>query len=195
MTPLLDRYLSEVDARLPGPARDHPAILAELRSGLLDATDVHEAAGLPRASALAAAIGEFGEPGLVADGFRDELAATQSRRVAVCLRVAAQLVVIAAGVTAIAALTGIAATGRLTRWLPARPRRAPTAAAIAGLGAVGADSVGLVLLTVELAIGPARLSPAPATAAAVASLARIVLARRAAQHCLAVRATLAVRGC
>lgn len=230
MTPVLDRYLSEVDARLPGPARDHPAILAELRSGLLDATDQHEAAGLPPAEAMAAAIGEFGEPGLVADGFRDELAATQSRRVAICLlvtgplvavlwivtaltsrlgirleapwqwsglssaglRVAAQLVVVAAGVTAIAALTGIAATGRLTRWLPARPRRAPTAAAIAGLGAVSADSVGLVLLTVEVALGPGRVSPVPAAAAAVASLARVVLARRATQDCLAVRATLAV---
>jgi hypothetical protein len=100
------------------------------------------------------------------------------------LRLAVQLVVIAAGVTAAAALTGIAATGRLTRWLPARPRRAPTAA-------VSADSVGLVLLAAELAIGPGRVSPAPAAAAVAASLVRKLLARRAAQHCLAVRATMA----
>lgn len=230
MTETFDRYLSEVDASLLGPARDHRVILAELRSGLLDATDARVAAGLPYAKAVAAAIAEFGSPAVVADGFRHELAATQSRRVAIRLlvtgplvavlwivtaltsrlgirleppwqwsglssaglRLAIQLVALAAGVTAVAALTGIAATGRLVRWLPAGPRRAPTAAAIAGLGAVGADSVGLALLAAELVIGPGRLSPAPATAAAVASLARILLARRAAWNCLAVRATLAL---
>lgn len=196
---------------------------------MLDATDARVAAGLPHAEAMAAAIAEFGSPAVVADGFRDELAATQSRRVAICLlvtgplvalpwittaltsrlplpwqwsglssaglRLATQLVAVTAGVTAVAALTGIAATGRLTRWLPARPRRAPTAAAIAGLGAVGADCVGLVLLAAELVIGPGRVSLAAATAAAVASLARILLARRAAWNCLAVRATLVLQTC
>ncbi|HZR54959.1 MAG TPA: hypothetical protein VFB06_36350, partial [Streptosporangiaceae bacterium] len=52
-TETFDRYLSEVDASLPGPARDHRVILAELRSGLLDATDARVAAGLPHAKAVA----------------------------------------------------------------------------------------------------------------------------------------------
>ncbi len=54
-------------------------------------------------------------------------------------------------------LFGIATTGRLTRWLPARPSRAPTAAAVARFGAVSADGLGLVLLAAELAVGPGRL--------------------------------------
>jgi len=100
------------------------------------------------------------------------------------------LVAMAAVVTAWAAVLGIAATGRLTRWLPAGPRRAPTAAAVAGFGAVGADALGLALLAAELATVPGRLSPFPAAAAAAASLVRLLFARRAAQRCLALRAGL-----
>ncbi len=107
------------------------------------------------------------------------------------LRSALQLVAVAAVVTGCAAILGIATTGRLTRWLPARPRRAPTAAAVAGFSAVGADGLGLALLAVQLATAPGKLSPVLAIAAAAASLARLMLARRAARRCLALRASLA----
>jgi HAAS len=100
------------------------------------------------------------------------------------------LIALAAAVTAAGALLGIAATGRLTRWLPAGPRRAPTAAAIAGFGAVGADALGLALLAAELATMSGTMSPVPATVAATASVVRLALARRAACHCLAMRAAL-----
>jgi hypothetical protein len=100
------------------------------------------------------------------------------------------LVAVAVGVTAWAAFIGIATTGRLTRWFITRPRQAPTAAAIAGFGAVGADALGLALLAAELAIAPGRLSPLLAGTAAAASVARIVLARGAARRCLALRAVL-----
>ena len=106
------------------------------------------------------------------------------------LAVSIGLVAVAAGITAWAAVVGIAATGRLTRWLPARPRRAPTAAAVAGFGAVSADGLGLALLAVQLVVAPGRLSPVLAAVAATASLARMMLARRAARQCLAIRATL-----
>ncbi len=106
------------------------------------------------------------------------------------LRVGLILVAVAATVTAGGALLGIAATGRLTRWLPGAPRRAPTAAAIAGFGAVGADALGLALLAAELATMSGTVSPVPATAAAAASVVRLTLARRAACHCLAMRAAL-----
>jgi hypothetical protein len=225
--PAVEGYLAEVTARLPGPARARAGIVAELRSGLLDATDAHRSAGLPTAQATLTAIREFGDPVQVAVGFRAEIAACLARRVAVTLlvtgplvgllwiataaasrlgiplappwewaglspglRVSIYLVAGAAGITAWAALFGIATTGRLTRWLPARPRRAPTAAAVAGFGAVSADGLGLALLAAELAVGPGRLSPVPAAAAAVASVARMVLARRAARQCLAIRASL-----
>jgi len=88
------------------------------------------------------------------------------------------------------AVLSIAATGRLTRWLPASPRRAPTAAAVAGFAAVGADALGLALLAAALATTPGRLAPLPAAAATAASLTRLLLARRAAHRCLAIRASL-----
>jgi hypothetical protein len=221
--PVVERYLAEVTARLPGPPRAHPAIAAELRSGLLDATDAHRSAGLPPAQAARAAIREFGDPAQVAAGFRAEIAASQARRVAVTLlatgplvgllwiatavashlslpwqgtglspglRVGIPLVAVAVGVTTWAAVLGIATTGRLTRWLPASPRRAPAAAAVAGFGAVGADGLGLALLAAQLATAPGKLSPVLAAAAAAASLTRLMLARRAARRCLAIRATL-----
>jgi hypothetical protein len=223
----VERYLADVTARLPGPARAQGGIVAELRSGLLDATDAHTSAGLPPAEAALAAVREFGDPAQVAVGFSAEIAASQARRVAVTLlmtgplvgllwiatalashlglpfaphwpwagpspglRAVIYLVAIAAGVTAWAAVLGIATTGRLTRWRPARPRQAPMAAAVAGFGAVSADALGLALLAAQLAIAPGKLSPVLAGAAAAASLARMMLARRAAHRCLAIRARL-----
>ena len=166
--------------RLPGSARTRAGIVAELRSGLLDAVDAHRSAGVPTGQAALAAIREFGDPGQVAGSFRAEVAASLARRVAVALLatgplvgllwiataamshlglphappwrwvalapglgVSIGLVTIAAGITAWAAVVGIAATGRLTRWLPVRPCRAPMAAAVAGFGAVSADGLGL----------------------------------------------------
>ena len=224
----VDSYLAELKARLPGPARTRAGIVAELRSGLMDAADAHRSAGLPPAQAALAAIAEFGEPAQVADGFRAEIAAGQARRVAASLLVTGPLVgllwiatattshltigpvlgwhqagtfpgfgvgiylvAVAAGVTAWGAVVGIAVTSRLTRWLPSRPRRAPTAAAVAGYSAVCADALGLVLLAAVLAATPGKLSLLPAAAAAVASLARLLLARRAARQCLTLRASLA----
>ena len=197
--------------------------MAELRPGLMDAADAYASAGLAPAAAARAAISEFGDPGLIAEAFRAEIASRQARRVAVTLLVTGPLVgllwagtaaashlaarpgplwpwtglspvlplvAVAAGITACAALAGIAATGRLTRWLPARPRRAPAAAAVAGFGAMGADGLGLVLLAGWLATAPGGLSPVLAAVAGAASLARLLLAGRAARRCLAAAASL-----
>jgi hypothetical protein len=224
----VEAYLAELAARLPGPARARAGIVAELRSGLLDAADAHRSAGLPADRAARAAIREFGEPGPVADGFRAELAACQARLVSVrlviggplvgmlwlaaalasrlglrlappwrgpdlspALGLGARLVIIVIVTSACAALAAVAATGRLTRWLPARPRRAPTAAVIAGLGAAGTDVVMLALLAGQLAIAPGTLAPLPVAAAAAASLIRLSLAARGAHQCLVIRAALA----
>jgi hypothetical protein len=81
-------------------------------------------------------------------------------------------------------------SGRVTRWLPAAPRRAPAAAAVAGFGAVGADALGLWLLAVQLATATGKLSPWLAAAAAAASIVRLMAAGRAARRCLAIRAGL-----
>jgi hypothetical protein len=101
------------------------------------------------------------------------------------------LIAAAIAVTACAALLGIATTGRLTRWLPDRPRRAAAAAAIAGCGAIGADALAIAVLGILLGTAPGRLSALLAAAAATASLVRLLLASRAARRCLATRAALA----
>ena len=219
----VESYLAEVAARLPGPARTHAGIVAELRSGLLDALDAHRSAGLPAAQAARAAISEFGDPGPVASGFRAEIAARQARRVSIsllatgpligtvwitaalashlaessrwvdaapALRAGLGLVAVAIAAEVWAVLLGVAATGRLTRWLPARPRRGPTAAVVAGSGAACADLVMLSLLISQLATTPGQLAPLPVALAAVASLTRLPLAVRAAHRCLAIRAAL-----
>jgi hypothetical protein len=221
--PAAERYLAEIAAQLPGSRRARSGIVAELRSGLLDAMDAYRSSGLPACDAVQAAISEFGDPAQVADGFRTEIAAGLARRAAVAvlvtgplvgalwiviavashvaphwqwanlspgLKAGVPLVAIAAAVTAGGALFGIAATGRLTRWLPALPRLAPAAAAVAGFGAIGADALGLALLGLQLATAAAMLSPWPAAAAATASIARLLFARRATRRCLTIRASL-----
>jgi hypothetical protein len=49
----VERYLAEVTARLPGPARARAGIVAELRSGLLDAVDAHRSPDSPHWTARA----------------------------------------------------------------------------------------------------------------------------------------------
>lgn len=84
----------------------------------------------------------------------------------------------------------IAATGKLSRWLPASPRIAAAAAASAGFTAVAADLAILALLASQLTSAPGTLDPIPVAVATAASLARLTLVRRAAARCLATRATL-----
>jgi hypothetical protein len=55
---------------------------------------------------------------------------------------------------------------------------------------VSADGLGLLLLATQLATTSGKLSPIPAATAAATSLTRLVLARRAARRCLAIRASL-----
>ena len=82
---LVDAYLGEVAARMPGPERARRNVLTELRSGLLDAVDTRRSAGLPAEAAARAALIEFGDAREVADAFRPHLAMVQARRVALTL--------------------------------------------------------------------------------------------------------------
>lgn len=88
----VEAYLRVVAAGLPGPRRARDDILAELRSGLLDAIDARRSAGLPVQVATEAAIGEFGDPRQVALAFRPHLALTQARRTALALAATGPLV-------------------------------------------------------------------------------------------------------
>jgi hypothetical protein len=97
-------------------------------------------------------------------------------------RLAAHLAVIAL-VTAIAsAVFTVAATGRLTRWLPALCSR--TSAVLAAGGTVAIDVTLLTLFAAQAASTPGRLAALPAAIAAAASCTRLALATRATRNCL-----------
>jgi len=83
--PAVEAYLRAVAASMPGPRQARNDILAELRSGLLDAIDAHRSAGLAAQAATEAAITEFGHPRQVAAAFRPHLAMIQARRTALAL--------------------------------------------------------------------------------------------------------------
>lgn len=90
--PAVEAYLREAADRMPGPQLARSDILAELRSGLLDAIDAHRAAGLPGLAATEAAITEFGHPRQVASAFRPHLAMVQARRTALAIAATGPLV-------------------------------------------------------------------------------------------------------
>lgn len=226
-SPAVETYLRAVAAGLPGPRQARADIVAELRSGLLDAIDARRCAGITAQAATEAALTEFGDPRQVAAAFRPHLAMTQARRTALALAatgppvgllwVAAALAshitirhappwgwpgapplahaafpIAAAAILILvtSTLATIAATGKLTRWLPASPHTAAATAATAGIGAAAADLAILSLLISKLASTPGALAPLPVAVATAASLTRLTLARQAARRCLATRATL-----
>jgi hypothetical protein len=226
-SPAVEAYLRAVAASMPGPRQARSDILAELRSGLLDAMDAHRSAGLPAQAATEAAITEFGDPRQLAGAFRPHLAMIHARRTALALAATGPPVGLLWAAAALAShitirhappwqwpgapplspaafpaigaaifivvtatLATIAATGKLTRWLPASPRIAAATAAAAGFGAVAADLAILAVLVSQLTSTPGTLAPLPVAAATAASLTRLTLARRAARRCLANRATL-----
>jgi hypothetical protein len=78
----------------------------------------------------------------------------------------------------------LAVTGRLIRWLPARPA---ASAAIAAGSLAAVDIAMLAALAILAASGPGRLAALPLAAAGAASLARLSLAARAARDCLTLR--------
>lgn len=147
----LDAYLSELATLLRGPRRRRDQILAELRDGLDHAVDDRVARGLTEARAAAEAVAEFGPPRVVAGAFAGELATAYARRtmaayiatgplVGIWWLLLAQLHPWRTGLIALlvaipvlplvflataAAVTTLATTGRLIRWLPeVGPRRA-----------------------------------------------------------------------
>ena len=211
----VDDYLARIAAALPGPARARAAILAELRAGLLDATEAHTQAGLTSSTAAEAATGEFGDPIQVAASFRPELRTATARRLAVVLLASTPFVVLAWTAAAIgshlgarhalpwqwdgaspgwhialpvaaaafvagicAATAAVAASGRLTRWLPNYARIASTSAIAAGIAIGAVDLTLLLLLTHQIARAPATLDTTPVTIAALASTARLAFAQQ-----------------
>jgi hypothetical protein len=216
---VIGTYLAELADRLGGPSPARVAVLAELEDGLWAATAARQARPMSPAEAAGAAVAEFGDPGTVAASFGPELAASTGRRVGLgllatgplvgsswllvavvtwrwagreppaALGLVAGLVGLALVVAVPAAVVAVAVSGRLSRWLPAGPQLAATAAATAASACVAGD---LVLLTGMLAatvLAGGVAWPAALLATGASSL-RLSLAGRAARRCLAARARL-----
>jgi peptidoglycan/LPS O-acetylase OafA/YrhL len=88
----------------------------------------------------------------------------------------------------------VAVTGRPGRWLGGwlgrRATLPPTAAAVAGLAAIGADLTLLAIISGQALTTPGPQVWVPVLLAAAASLTRVTLATRATRHLLAARTTL-----
>jgi hypothetical protein len=93
-------------------------------------------------------------------------------------------------IAAVAAAITTIATGRRIRCLPEQPRIAAAAAALGGFSAAAVDLAIIALLGIQLIASLGTLSTVPVTAATIASLGRLILARRSARQCLAARAAL-----
>jgi hypothetical protein len=99
----------------------------------------------------------------------------------------AQLLLAVIGATVLAAWLSVAATGRLTRWLPAPPRLPAVAAAAAATGASLFDLSLLLVLATRALPAPGGAAWPLVAAAATASVVRCALAGRAARRCLTLR--------
>jgi hypothetical protein len=116
----IESYLAELDRLLGGAARDRHAIVAELRDGLLEAERAHEQRGLEPTAAAAVAVAEFGEPAPLAAAFHLELAARQSRRIALALVTTIPLVGLLWATTAVASHIAHRVTHGDGLWLAGR---------------------------------------------------------------------------
>ena len=212
-TAILERWLARCAAALAGPPRRRAAIVEELRDGLHEATSARLARGMSAPDAARAALTEFGDPLAVAAAFAAELAAARARamtgalvgsgplvgltwiaalltshggmRVLVSARAAWPLLPIVVGAVVLAAVLVTLATGRLSRWVPARPGLVLGTAAAAGLATVTLDLSVLGLLAFKaLTAGWAPLAGPLLPLAVTASVTRLTMATRAAHGCL-----------
>jgi hypothetical protein len=216
---VIGTYLAELADRLGGPSPARAAILAELEDGLWTAAATRQAPGMSPVGAATAAVAEFGPPGTVAASFGPELAAATGRRVGLgllatgplvgmswllvaaatwrwagreppaALGLVAGLVGLVLVIAVPAAMVAVAVSGRLSRWLPAGPQVAATAAATAASACVAGDLVLLTGLVAATVLAGGLAWPAGLLAAGASGL-RLSLAGRAARRCLAARATL-----
>lgn len=76
---VIDSHITALDRVLRGPRRTRRSMLDEVRSGLLDAAEAHQDAGLTPEQAATKAVRDFGAVREIAPLFQDELTARQGR--------------------------------------------------------------------------------------------------------------------
>jgi len=77
---VIESYIDELGSALSGPGRAKSDLLTEACDSLVDAASAYRSEGLSWTEAQRRAVAEFGEVGLVAPGYQDELGLAQTRR-------------------------------------------------------------------------------------------------------------------
>ena len=95
MTDPIDSVIDRLGHELGGFGPRRAAVLTEVRDGLEDAADAYGSAGLPGGEARRRAVTDFGDPGLVARGYRDTELGRLGRQTALLLGVGPVLVLAA----------------------------------------------------------------------------------------------------
>jgi hypothetical protein len=165
----IEDYIAELDDGLCGSRRERQAVVAEIRDGLLTAAEQHAQAGLRPPAAAIAATREFGEPHELATALRPELAARQSRRVALALLATGPIVGTLWATTAIASRIGERLEHVPGLWTAARLTLGLSIAAAIAAAAVCLAATGRL----SRRLGP-RTTTAPAAAGAAVGLAAAI---------------------
>jgi HAAS len=206
-----EAYLAEVAGLLHGPQRRRKEILAELRDGLRDATDSRRGDTTPE-QAEQQAIAAFGPAPMVAAAFAGELATAYARRTITAYIATgplvgiwwllllqphpwrASLIALLAAIPVLpliaiaiaAAVSTLATTGRLMRWLPETSPAHAVTAVIGLAGLVLAADITVLAVYTSSAIPMQPL----AAAAVIASLIRIGCGLHTLRRATSIRRTL-----
>lgn len=78
--PVIERYITDLSVRLPGPRRWRAAVLDEVRDSLLEGMDAHSGATADPAAAALHAVAEHGPADQVARAYAPEVAVAWGRR-------------------------------------------------------------------------------------------------------------------
>lgn len=200
MTDPVTTYAATLTAALHGPPRKKSRMVAEISDGLSDTVAAYTRDGRPAEQAVR----DFGTPAELVPACQRELTIAQARRTAgaialtgplliacwyalwtvdgVLPRTALVLAIHLAGIAAVLAALALAATGRLSRWLPTPPR---FPLAVAWMGTIASVAMAVATLTLAVAAIGALDWPLIALAAVlgVASHGTVASSARACRQC------------
>jgi hypothetical protein len=200
MTDPVADYTATLTASLHGPPRAKSRLVAEIRDGLSDTMAAYTREGRPAEQAVR----DFGTPAELVPACQRELTIAQARRTAGTIaltgplliacwyalwtvdgllpRAALVLAIHLAGAAAVLAAVAMAATGRLSRWLPTPPR---FPLAVAWMGTIASVAMAVATLTLAVAAIGALDWPLIVLAAALgaASHGTVASSARACRQC------------
>jgi hypothetical protein len=144
--PVIERYITDLSVRLPGPRRWRVAVLDEIRDSLLEGMDAHHGTTADPAAAALRAVAEHGPADQVASAYAPEVAVAWGRR---------------AGLLALGIIPAMAIIWNLALRAGPPSRWQPSGAGLHLAATVIASGVGLTLICSTAALlGTGRLAAA-----------------------------------